>query len=144
MKVIKRSCAIAQSISFLGDKWSLLVLRDIILHNKSKFKDFRESREKIATNILSDRLKKLTENGFIEILDPLGTKKSRQYIATDAGIRALPIIIELYLFSINYIDESLLDVEQKKVKREILSDSKLFKKIKLAEYLAFRQGLKNS
>ena len=104
-----RTCAIAYSVSILGDKWSLLILRDIILHKKSRFKEFKDSKEKIATNILSNRLKALTEQGLIEKLDPTGTKKSTRYIATSKGLTALPIIIEMYLFSINAIDETILD-----------------------------------
>ena len=103
----KPTCAIAYSIQQLGDKWSLLILRDLIIHKKTRFKELRESKEKIASNILANRLKSLQVNGFIEKLDPTGTKKSTQYIATDKGISALPIIIELYSFSINFIDEDL-------------------------------------
>jgi DNA-binding HxlR family transcriptional regulator len=60
----KPTCAIAYSIDLLGDKWSLLILRDAILHKKTRFKQFRESKEKIATNILTNRLKFLLKEGF--------------------------------------------------------------------------------
>ena len=76
MKTIERTCAIAYSINLLGDKWSLLILRDAILHKKSKFKEFVGSKEKIATNILTNRLKFLVEEGFLELLDPEGFKKT--------------------------------------------------------------------
>ena len=75
MKNLKRTCAIAYSIDLLGDKWSLLILRDVVIHKKTRFKEFRSSKEKIATNILTNRLKFLVENGFLEILDPHGFKK---------------------------------------------------------------------
>ena len=77
----KPTCAIAYSIQQLGDKWSLLIMRDLVLHKKTRFKELRESKEKIASNILANRLKSLQLNGFIEKLDPTGTKKSTQYIA---------------------------------------------------------------
>ena len=70
----------------LGDKWSLLILRDIIIHKKSRFKELKDSKEKIATNILANRLKSLSELGLIEKLDPTGTKKSTRYLATSRGI----------------------------------------------------------
>lgn len=70
------TCAIARSVNLLGDKWSLLILRDIILHKKSRFKEFRSSKEKIATNILTNRLSFLLKEGFIEKITPLGTKKA--------------------------------------------------------------------
>ena len=82
MPVTKSSCCpFAKSISYVGDRWTLIILRDILLLHKTRFKEFKASREQIASNILSIRLKMLLEEGFIEILNPLGTKKSRQYIA---------------------------------------------------------------
>jgi DNA-binding HxlR family transcriptional regulator len=138
----KPTCAIAYSIQQLGDKWSLLILRDLILHKKTRFKELRESKEKIASNILANRLKSLQVNGFIEKLDPTGTKKSTQYIATDKGIAAVPIIIELYLFSINFIDDYLLDVSQMSIKKQITSNRSFFEETKKSEYIVFVDGLK--
>ena len=89
---LKLTCAIARSTHLLGDKWSLLILRDILLHKKSRFKDFMESKEKIATNILTNRIKSLIDADLIVLLDRNSTKKSRQYIATQKGISTLPII----------------------------------------------------
>ena len=128
----------------LGDKWSLLILRDIIIHKKSRFKEFKESKEKIATNILANRLKSLSELGLIEKLDPTGTKKSTRYLATSRGISVLPIIMELYLFSINSIDETTLDSSQINIKREITTNRKLFEKNRIAEYLNFVQELRDT
>ena len=138
----KPTCAIAYSIQQLGDKWSLLILRDLIIHKKTRFKELRESKEKIASNILANRLKSLQVNGFIEKLDPTGTKKSTQYIATDKGIAAVPIIIELYLFSINFIDDHLLDVSQMSIKKQITSNRSFFEETKKSEYIVFVDGLK--
>lgn len=138
----KPTCAIAYSIQQFGDKWSLLIMRDLILHKKTRFKELRESKEKIASNILANRLKSLQVSGFIEKLDPTGTKKSTRYIATTKGINALPIIIELYLFSIHYIDESLLNESQLSIKKQIISNRVLFEETKRSEYIAFIEGLK--
>ena len=128
----------------LGDKWSLLILRDIIIHKKSRFKELKDSKEKIATNILANRLKSLSELGLIEKLDPTGTKKSTRYLATSRGISVLPIIMELYLFSINSIDETTLDSSQINIKREITANRKLFEKNRIAEYLNFVQELRHT
>jgi len=138
----KPTCAIAYSIQQLGDKWSLLILRDLIIHKKTRFKELRESKEKIASNILANRLKSLQVNGFIEKLDPTGTKKSTQYIATDKGIAAVPIIIELYLFSINFIEEDLLNESQKSIKKQIISNRSLFEETRKSEYTFFVNKLK--
>jgi DNA-binding HxlR family transcriptional regulator len=128
----------------LGDKWSLLILRDIIIHKKSRFKELKDSKEKIATNILANRLKSLSELGLIEKLDPTGTKKSTRYLATSRGISVLPIIMELYLFSINSIDETTLNSSQINIKREITTNRKLFEKNRIAEYLNFVQELRDT
>jgi DNA-binding HxlR family transcriptional regulator len=144
MKTIERTCAIAYSLNLLGDKWSLLILRDVILHKKSKFKDFIDSKEKIATNILTNRLKFLVEEGFLELLDPKGFKKNKQYIATDRALSALPIIMELYLFSIDSIEESVLNASQIKIKKQITTNRKGFEKQRKKEYLEFVESLKNN
>ena len=141
---IKPTCAIAYSLDLLGDKWSLLILRDSILHKKTRFKQFRESKEKIATNILTNRLKFLLKEGFLELLDPEGTKKNKQYLATQRGLSTLPIIIELYLFSIHSIDESELNESQINIKAGITADRIFFEKTKFEEYLEFLEELKST
>ena len=143
MKTIERTCAIAYSINLLGDKWSLLILRDVILHKKSKFKEFVDSKEKIATNILTNRLNFLIEERFLELVNPKGFKKNKQYIATDRGLLVLPIIMELYLFSIDSIEESILNDSQIKIKKQITTNRKGFESRRKKEYLEFVESLKN-
>ena len=138
----KYTCAIARSANILGDKWNLLILRDIILHKKSRFKEFMSSKEKIATNVLTKKLNVLLEEGFIGKLTPLGTKKSTRYIALDKGISALPIIIEMYLFSIHSIEESVLDDSQIAIKNGFTTNRNLFEKEKIKQYLDFSEELR--
>lgn len=135
-------CPIALSISYVGDKWTLIILRDMLLLNKTRFKEFKASRGKIATNILSNRLKMLLDEGFIEILDPLGTKKSRQYIATAKGIATLPIIIELYLFSVHDMHISLFSEEELVFQKMVLENPTLLKENIVNGYLEFVNELK--
>lgn len=137
------TCAIARSTHLLGDKWSLLILRDMLIHKKSRFKEFMESKEKIATNILTNRIKNLMDANLISLLDPDSTKKSRRYIVTDKGISTLPIIMELYMFSINDIHENILNEQQLKIKEQILSNREYFESSKMDDYIAFKQGLLN-
>ena len=138
----KNTCAIARSASILGDKWNLLILRDIILNKKSRFKDFMSSKEKIATNVLTKKLNILLEEGFIGKLTPLGTKKSTRYIALDKGISALPIIIEMYLFSIRSIDESVLDDSQIAIKNALITNRDLSEEQIIKQYLEFSEELR--
>lgn len=137
------TCAIARSTHLLGDKWSLLILRDMLIHKKSRFKEFMESKEKIATNILTNRIKNLMDADLISLLDPDSTKKSRRYIVTAKGISTLPIIMELYMFSINDIHESVLNEQQLKIKQQILSNREYFESSKMDDYITFKQGLLN-
>ena len=138
----KYNCAIARSTNLIGDKWSLLIMRDVILHKKSRFKEFRSSKEKIATNILTTRLDFLVKEGFLEKITPLGTKKSTRYIALDKGMSTINIVIEMYLFSIHSIDESVLDESQIAIKSAITSNPKIFKEEKIKGYLKFVKELK--
>ncbi|MGB0371602.1 MAG: winged helix-turn-helix transcriptional regulator [Opitutales bacterium] len=64
-KQFRSKCALASSLDIFGDKWTLLVIRDL-LRGCSHFKDFESSPEKIATNILSNRLGRLLEHGLVE------------------------------------------------------------------------------
>ena len=138
----KYNCAIANSANILGDKWNLLILRDIILHKKSRFKEFMSSKEKIASNVLAKKLNVLLKEGFIGKLKPLGTKKSTRYIALDKGISALPIIIEMYLFSIHSIDESVLDDSQIAIKNALTTNRDPFEEEIIKQYLDFSEELR--
>ena len=137
-------CPIALSISYVGDKWTLIILRDLILYKKTRFKELKASSRKIATNILTNRLKMLLKEGFIVYLNPAGTKKSRQYIVTNKGLLTLPILFELYIFSIHSIDESELSAADLDFKKEFLSDMTLFKEKKTKDYLDFVQVLQKT
>jgi DNA-binding HxlR family transcriptional regulator len=137
----RSTCAIAVSVDLLGDKWSLLILRDMLLHRKSTFKEFSNSKEKIASNILTNKLQFLMQTGFIEKLDPEGTKKSTRYIATRKGICVLPLIIELYLLSIDSLDESVFNASQLAIKAEIKSNRTLFESNRREKYIDFLEEL---
>ena len=137
-------CPIALSIRYVGDKWTLLILRDLILDKKTRFKELKASKGNIATNILTNRLKMLLVEGFVEYLNPLGTKKSRQYIVTEKGLLTLPILFELYSFSIHAVNEAMLNASELAFKKEFLIDATGLKEKKTKEYIDFVQELKKS
>ncbi|WP_395627772.1 winged helix-turn-helix transcriptional regulator [Daejeonella sp.] len=140
----RSTCAIAMSIDLFGDKWTLLILRDILIHKKTTVKEFSNSKEKIASNILASRLVNLIETGFIYKLNPKGTKKSAVYLATPKGICTLPLLVELYMFSIGYLEDLALNESQKKIKADIFHDKHLFMLDKRESYLAFVDQIENS
>ena len=133
----RSTCAIAVSIDLFGDKWSLLILRDMLLHRKSTFKQFSESKEKIASNILTNRLVYLIEAGFVTKFNPKGTKKSATFIATRKGICVLPLLVELYLFSIESLSEDILNESQMAIKAEIFNNRELFIDLRREKYIEF-------
>lgn len=101
----KRSdCPISCSLDIWGDKWSLLIIRDLMNHKKSTYGDFLKSGEGIATNILASRLQSLEENGLIEKLDHPESKAKVLYRLTHKGIDLLPILVEIHLWAEKYFD----------------------------------------
>ena len=98
-KVEKRSdCPISYSLDLLGDKWIMLVLRDIALNDKHFYKDFLEAGEGIATNVLSDRLKILESYEIIQSKPYDLNRTMKYYSITEKGIELIPIIIELWVW----------------------------------------------
>jgi DNA-binding HxlR family transcriptional regulator len=102
-KTERRSdCPINFGLDLFGDKWTLLIIRDLLFVGKKHFGDFLDSDEKIATNILTDRLLKLENQGVIsKKLDPVNNTRFI-YTLTDKGIDLAPILIEIILWSAKY------------------------------------------
>lgn len=102
-KIEKRSdCPLSASLDIFGDKWSLLIMRDMIFYNKSTYGDFLKSEEKIATNILANRLLNLEEHQIIQKLEHPDSKAKVLYKLTEKGIDLLPIIVEIQLWADKY------------------------------------------
>lgn len=101
----KRSeCPISCSLDIFGDKWSLLIIRDMMFFNKSTYGDFLKSAEGIATNILASRLQSLEENGLVEKLEHPDSKAKVLYKLTQKAIDLLPLIVEIQLWAEKYFD----------------------------------------
>jgi DNA-binding HxlR family transcriptional regulator len=102
-KIQKRSdCPISNSLDIWGDKWSLLLIRDLMFNKTRTYKDFLNAGEGIATNILSARLVALEENEIIEKVDNPGTKTRVFYKLTTKGIELFPILVEVHLWAEKY------------------------------------------
>jgi DNA-binding HxlR family transcriptional regulator len=102
----RSSCPVSCALDILGDKWTLLVIRDILFLQKQYFQDFLESPEKIASNILSDRLKKLEEcNIVLRQRDPDNARRII-YTLTDKGLDLSPAILELLRWGAKHDPES--------------------------------------
>ena len=102
MAKMRSDCPISCSLDIFGDKWSLLIIRDVMLRNKFSYGEFLESEEKIATNILADRLSLLeAENILVKGVSPKNKSKFI-YRLTKKGIDLLPIVIEIMDWGAKY------------------------------------------
>lgn len=99
---MRSDCPVSYALDFFGDKWTFLIIRDLMFEGKRFYKDFLGSKESIATNILSDRLKKLEKAEVItsKVYEPLKTKK--EYSLTQKGKDLLPVLIEMMVWSATY------------------------------------------
>jgi DNA-binding HxlR family transcriptional regulator len=91
-------CPIAYSLDVLGDRWTLLILRDLAFKNRQYFQDFFGASEKIASNILADRLRRLERWNLIERHSDPGDGRRIRYFLTDDGLDLIPILIELTIW----------------------------------------------
>ncbi|MCX6209951.1 MAG: helix-turn-helix domain-containing protein [Bacteroidetes bacterium] len=92
-------CPITSAIDILGDKWILIIIKQMLIEDSMTFKDFIESDEAIATNILSSKLKCLEELGIIIKKQLPDNKKTNLYLLTEKGLALTPIIVELSIWS---------------------------------------------
>ena len=104
MKSVKRrsDCPISFGLDIFGDKWSLLIIRDLMFKGKVYYGDFLESEEKIATNILAERLQRLERAGIITKVQDSRVKTKYIYSLSGKGIDLLPVLIEIILWSAKY------------------------------------------
>lgn len=93
---LRSSCPINFALELLGDKWTLLIIRDLIFKGKCSFLEFRKSDEKIATNILTDRLRKLEQYGFITKSVSSQNKSKFEYTLQPIGQDLMPVLLELF------------------------------------------------
>ena len=97
-KKFRSSCPISSALDIVGDKWSLLIIRDMLIKHKKTFKEISNSDEKIAPSILSARLKLLESYKLIFKTKMPDNKKENIYLLTEKGIRLAPIITEFTLW----------------------------------------------
>ncbi|GAB4045751.1 winged helix-turn-helix transcriptional regulator [Spirosoma litoris] len=99
---IRSGCPLSYTLDFFGDKWSLLIVRDMALNGKSTYGEFLSSEEQIATNILADRLSMLETNGFVTKQVAPDKKSKFVYRLTEKGISLVPVIMEIGLWGSLY------------------------------------------
>lgn len=91
----KSDCAINYSLEFIGDPWSLLIVRDIVFHGKRTFGEFLASDERIGTTTLTRRLKELIEKGILAKETNAEDKRVEEYGLTEKGLDLIPLLLDM-------------------------------------------------
>lgn len=120
----RSGCPLNASVEMLGDRWSLLILRDMMLRGYQTFNEFLHSDEKIASNILTDRLRRLESYGIVETEQDLSDGRKIIYTLTPKGIDLAPVLTEMVLWAARHEEtgnQSL--VQQMRTGKEELLDS---------------------
>ena len=136
-------CPITSALDILGDKWSLVVIKQMLFENKCTFKDFVESPESVATNILSARLKMLEEFSIIEKTKLPSNKKTNIYLLTPKGLSLTPVLLELTLWSKNNVQEFNPDINLDKDLDKAEQDKEGAYSIIVDNYKKYRQSILN-
>jgi DNA-binding HxlR family transcriptional regulator len=96
MREAQRSgCPINLTLEVLGDRWSLLILRDIIFGGRRRFRELLRSEERIASNVLADRLKTLTAAGLLTRAGDPSHRQKAVYSLTEMAIELLPVFAQI-------------------------------------------------
>lgn len=123
----RSDCPISFALEIFGDRWSLLIIRDLIFKGKRTYGDFLASEEKIATNILADRLVMLEDSGIIKGKTDPENKSRINYSLTPKGIDLIPVLLEIIKWSAKHDKKSAAPKEF--VDRVIKNREKFIKEI---------------
>jgi DNA-binding HxlR family transcriptional regulator len=99
----RSGCPINLTLEVVGDKWSLLIIRDMIFGNRRHFRELLKSEEGISSNILADRLKTLVDEGIITKADDPSHKQKTVYSLTEKGIELLPVLAQMAVWGRKYL-----------------------------------------
>ncbi|MCK3775984.1 helix-turn-helix transcriptional regulator [Ensifer sesbaniae] len=115
---IRSGCPINLSLEVFGDKWSLLIIRDMIFGGKRHFRELLRSQEGISSNILADRLKMLVEQGMLTKADDPSHKQKAIYSLTEMTIALVPIMAQLGAWGRRYLPVS----EELSIRAELMEN----------------------
>jgi DNA-binding HxlR family transcriptional regulator len=133
-------CPIATGLDVIGDKWTLLILRDMIFFHKSTFNEFKAAPESMPSKMLSNRLKKLESMGFLSRKKGEQNKKKVHYILEDKGIETFPIMVEIMIFTTDFFYDHLGDTYTKGVKTKVKNDKENYINGMIGRYKEFKEN----
>ena len=106
----RSACPISSALDVLGDKWSLLIIRDLLIHGPRTYSQFLESPERISTNILASRLSLLVCLKLIERTHPDATARNNAFRLTDSGAALRPVLEGLGRWAQTHLKEFHTDI----------------------------------
>lgn len=95
-------CPIVYALDIWGDPWSLVILRDVLIHNKRYYREFLASREHISTNILSARLQSLVETGLLVKIEGESNRAQTMYRPTQKALDLFPVVFAIMHWGLKY------------------------------------------
>lgn len=128
------NCPFTSALDVVGDKWMLVIVKQMLIEGKETFKDFTESEEAIATNILSAKLKLLEEVGIIIKTKRPHNKKENLYLLTDKGLALTPVLVELANWSDGYLRDLHPSIANGAAMGFLRNDKKAFARVLEKEY----------
>lgn len=109
----RSGCPLSAALEMVGDRWSLLIVRDVMLLGRRTYKEFLAGGERIATNILAERLRRLERVGLLQRGRDPGDRRRTLYRLTEKGMALAPVLIELVLWAAQFertaMPKALLD-----------------------------------
>ena len=103
---LRSHCPVNYGLEAFGDRWALLILRDIIFRGKRTYGEFLKSEEGFSTNILASRLEHLTGVGILRLDEDESDARKGLYTLTEKGLDLIPLVFEMILWSAKYDDDS--------------------------------------
>jgi DNA-binding HxlR family transcriptional regulator len=134
-------CPVATSLDIIGDKWTLLILRDMIWGHKSLFNEFQNSPENMNSKMLANRIKKLEELGFVSKTKGKLNKKIVYYLLEKRGLDTFPIMIEMAVFSTKHFFDHLGTTYTKEAKTIMKTDRNGYITDLVTNYKKFKKNL---
>src|SRR5947208_7154193 len=121
----RSGCPVSISLELFGDRWSLLIIRDLMVRGFRTFREFQESGEGISTNILADRLQKLEASGIITAEEEKTDRRRVNYRLTRKGIDLAPVLLELLIWGARHEETAApcaLIAKMEKDREEVLAE----------------------
>lgn len=105
---VRSHCAVNYGVEIFGDRWSLLIIRDIVFNGKKTYGEFLKSEEGIATNVLASRLAFLEEQGILSKSPNLEDRRKDFYTLTEKGLDLIPVVVSVAMWSAKYDRKSYM------------------------------------